>query len=104
MRWLGCLACRINRLNGRAVVMQARKALEIHHQLSGGRRIGHHAVICLCHYHHQGKRLPMITMGYREHAQKYGPSLERESRAFAAMYGDQETLLAMQISLLEGVL
>ena len=100
MREIGCLACLMNRERGIATATFGKRWLEIHHQLSGGRRIGHHATVCLCHYHHQGKRLPFTTAGYTEQAAVFGPSFEREPRLFRAMYGDDQTLLAHQEALL----
>lgn len=100
MKEIGCLACRMNRDRGIATASFGTKQLEIHHQLSGGRRIGHHATVCLCHYHHQGSRLPFVHEGYTAHAAIFGPSFGREPRAFRAMYGDDGTLLAHQDALL----
>ena len=60
MRKRGCIACMMNRARGIATATFVRKDLEIHHLLSGGVRIGHHATVCLCHFHHQGKRLPFL--------------------------------------------
>lgn len=101
MRAIGCLACRMNALRGLATASFRPKDLEIHHLLSGGRRIGHHATICLCHFHHQGKRLPFLEYGYKAQAEVYGPSLEREPARFRAMYGSQDDLLQQQNQLLD---
>ena len=68
--------------------------------LSGGRRIGHHAAMCLCHYHHQGKRLPYVYKGYAEQSEVLGPSMAREPRRFREIYGTQESLLDFQRELL----
>lgn len=100
MRVIGCLACRMNRQRGIATASFKLRELEIHHLLSGGRRIGHHATICLCHYHHQGKRLPFLDTGYKAQAQVFGPSMEREPARFRAMYGSQDQLLEQQNALL----
>jgi hypothetical protein len=100
MRRLGCVACRLNREIGMPTVAFSQSNLEIHHVLSGGRRIGHHATICLCHYHHQGKRLPFANLGYTEQAKVYGPSLEREPKRFRAIYGSEESLIDFQQKLL----
>jgi hypothetical protein len=100
MRKIGCLACRTNQEVGRASATLAHRNLEIHHLLSGGRRIGHEATICLCHYHHQGKRLPYVEYGYRVQSVVFGPSLEREPRRFHELYGTDEELLAQQNELL----
>lgn len=101
MRAIGCLACRMNRLRGIATATFTLRDLEIHHLLSGGVRIGHHATICLCHFHHQGKRLPFVEYGYKAQAEVYGPSLEREPARFRAMYGSQDDLLQQQNALLD---
>ena len=96
MRKRGCIACLMNRARGIATATFAKKDLEIHHLLRGGVRLGHHATVCLCHYHHQGKRLPFLDQGYKAQAAIFGPSLGREPRRFRAMYGDNDALLAYQ--------
>jgi hypothetical protein len=100
LRRIGCTACYINRMTGLASAQLAHRNLEIHHLLSGGRRIGHEATVCLCHYHHQGKRLPFVEYGYREQALVFGPSLEREPRRFREVYGADQELLNFQNKLL----
>ena len=99
MRKIGCVACLMNKAHGLRKVLGM--AIEIHHQLSGGRRIGHHAAVALCVFHHQGTKWPEITMGYAAVALIYGPSLGRESRAFAVAYGDDAALLIYQTSLIK---
>lgn len=97
MRRGGCLACRTNLHRALfRMPINLRHGLEIHHLLSGGVRIGHHATVALCRYHHQGDKWPNIEHGYNHTAARYGPSLGREPRAFRAMYGDDATLLAQQ--------
>ncbi|KLD65441.1 Ref family recombination enhancement nuclease [Dyella japonica] len=98
MRKLGCLACRMNGTRGYVRVVGTR--LEVHHLLNGGVRIGHHAVICLCRFHHQGDKWPELDQGYAHVSKYYGPSLARESRAFYALYGNNDRLLTFQNELL----
>ena len=100
MRKIGCIACLKNQEVGRASATLVLRRLEIHHLLSGGRRIGHEATICLCHFHHQAKFLPYVEYGYRAQAQAFGPSLEREPRRFHEVYGADQELLALQNQLL----
>jgi hypothetical protein len=100
MRQIGCVACLKNQEVGRASATLVLRRLEIHHLISGGRRIGHHATICLCHFHHQAKFLPYVDYGYQAQAAAFGPSLEREPRRFHDMYGTDEELLARQNALL----
>jgi hypothetical protein len=100
MRQIGCLACLKNREIGRASATLVQRRLEIHHLLSGGRRIGHEATICLCHFHHQGKFLPYVDYSYTAQAAAFGPSLEREPRHFHELYGTDDELLARQNALL----
>ncbi|MGP1667490.1 MAG: Ref family recombination enhancement nuclease [Rhodanobacter sp.] len=56
---------------------------EVHHLLSGNRRIGHQDTLPLCPHHHRaiGKGL--------------GPSLANGSKPFHAEYGSDQELLAM---------
>lgn len=88
-----CLACRMNRQLGWGATLME---LETHHLLSGGRRVGHMHTVRLCHYHHQGKRLPGAHTSYRAAAAIFGPSLEREPRRFREVYGMDADLLAIQ--------
>lgn len=71
---------------------------EIHHLLSGGRRIGHMATVGLCAWHHRA----VIGWGctgaeMRDH---YGPSLNEGSRPFRAEFGGDAELLGYQNELL----
>lgn len=100
MRRIGCIACLKNQEVGRASATLVLRRLEIHHLLSGGRRIGHEATICLCHFHHQAKFLPYVDYGYTAQAEAFGPSLEREPRRFHEVYGTDQELLARQNELL----
>ena len=97
MRAIGCIACIKNQTPMWRVPME----IEIHHLLSGGRRLGHDFTVALCHWHHQAKRFPSTTSGYAAQAIHYGPSLEREPRRFHEMYGTDDELLARQNKLLE---
>lgn len=100
MRRLGCIACRMNAKHGLPTASFGDNNLEIQHLLSGGRRIGHEATVCLCHYHHQGKRLPVDGEGYCSHAKIFGPSFGHEPNAFRLMYGREDEQLAYQNQLL----
>ena len=69
-----------------------------HHLLSGGRRIGHMASICLCRWHHLGElRFGMTTS---EMTQEYGPSLAKGSVPFRRQFGTDAELLEHQNLLL----
>ena len=57
-------------------------AIEIHHLVRSGRRLGHDHVVPLCHYHHQGKFLPGDFTSYKAASGVFGPSLEREPSRF----------------------
>ena len=72
---------------------------DIHHLLSGGRRIGHSATCCLCPYHHRGVVPEGRTAADYEYA--HGPSLALKPNAFRRRYGDEEELLAIQDALLD---
>lgn len=98
----GCVACHLNLVDHGLARASYANDLEIHHLLSGGRRRGHSFTICLCHYHHQGKRLPYPEAGYLEQAEKLGPSLGREPRRFREVYGTDDELLAYQALMLDG--
>ena len=71
---------------------------EIHHLLSGGRRIGHGHTVGLCQWHLRS----VISFGctgaeMREH---FGPSLNEGSKPFHAAFGSDADLLAQQNALL----
>lgn len=102
LRAHGCVACHINNVDKGLARASYSQELEIHHLLSGGRRRGHDDTVCLCHYHHQGKRLPYADAGYREHAKAFGPCLEREPRRFREFYGSDDELLSYQQLILDG--
>ena len=72
---IGCICCR--------KAGSGYRAPDIHHVLSGGRRIGHHATLPLCPEHH---RIPSTGA-------VVGPSLADGSRVFAAKWGSQQQLL-----------
>ncbi|MGC1550820.1 MAG: Ref family recombination enhancement nuclease [Rhodanobacter sp.] len=93
------MACKLNQ----SPMWRCKMNIEIHHLLSGGRRIGHDASIALCHWHHQAKRFPSTTSGYTDQAKHYGPSLEREPRRFHEVYGTDDELLDFQEALLAQV-
>lgn len=92
----GCVACHVNEAEQGRVRASYALDLEIHHLLSGGRRRGHSATVCLCHFHHQGKRLVYTDVGYRDHATIYGPSFGHEPRRFREVYGTDDQLLDRQ--------
>lgn len=96
MRERGCVACHLNGVDHGLARASYGQGMEIHHLLSGGRRRGHDFTVCLCHYHHQAKFLPYPDHGYQEHAEHFGPSLERESRRFHEFYGTDDQLLEYQ--------
>jgi len=74
-------------------------APEIHHLLSGGRRIGHMATVGLCQWHHRA----VISWGCtgQEMREFYGPSLNEGSKTFHAEFGSDAVLLGYQDALLE---
>lgn len=97
-----CMACY---LDGSKV----RRFIEIHHLLSGNKRIGHMATVSLCPWHHRGvwesgfdheHESFIRTVG--KYAGLYGPSLAHGSKPFRARYGTDKELLALQNALLEG--
>lgn len=73
---IGCLCCR--------KAGSGYRAPDVHHILSGGRRISHQATLPLCPNHHR----------FPSDGSVVGPSLADGSRLFAAKWGSQEQLLA----------
>lgn len=81
LQLLGCIACRMLRVNGRSA--------EIHHLLSGNKRRGHEYTIPLCGYHHRG----VTNLSKAQALDAYGPSLADGSKPFHERFGSDEFLL-----------
>lgn len=73
---------------------------DAHHLLSGGRRIGHMAIVGLCPWHHRGYVPAGCTAP--EMREVYGPSLMDGSKLFRDAYGTDAELLELQNKLLGG--
>lgn len=77
---VGCIACSIDGHHN--------PEFDVHHLISGY-RIGHHATIPLCPWHHRG-----VCQGSTDAAKlAHGPSLKWHPREFTARYGSQAELL-----------
>ena len=72
---------------------------DIHHLTSGGRRRGDDHTISLSPYHHRG--LLPANMRRQRAMGIYGPSFAHGRREFAAFFGDDDRLLAIQNLVLE---
>lgn len=92
LRKIGCLACLHNLANDMPITGMA---VEIHHVLSGGRRIGHEATIPLCVFHHQADKWPDPAMGYKQASALYEPTLARDARRFHDFYGLELDLITL---------
>ena len=77
-RAFGCIACRIDDVDSMA---------NMHHIVSGNRRMGHLFSIPLCYEHHQGggKRVPSVHMTKRSFVARYGTELELLESVKSAM-------------------
>lgn len=87
-----CVACYQRGIHGWGYV-------ELHHLLSGNKRIGHLATVSLCIYHHRG----LFESGGGSLADAkavYGPSLAHGSKPFRAEFGTDKELLDLQNALL----
>ena len=85
-----CMACYQLGIKGEQYI-------EIHHLLSGNKRIGHMATVSLCVWHHRGvliagDNVPDILIGLIQR----GPSLAHGSKPFRAQFGTDKELLDMQ--------
>lgn len=83
LKALGCVACHLED-NGY-------EPPDIHHLLSGGRRMGHQQTIPLCPWHHKGDNHTPLSDD--EVRRLRGPSLAREKRAFVDRYGTEGQLV-----------
>ncbi len=88
---IGCIACMLDGVG--------QVPCDIHHLLSGGRRIGHSHSVGLCSWHHRG----ILPEGRRaeEYSAVHGPSLAAMPRAFRKRYGDEFELFEIQEALLD---
>lgn len=73
--------------------------IEIHHLLSGNKRIGHMATVSLCPWHHRGV-ICGDGMSVALAKTMYGPSLAHGSKPFRAEFGSDVELLGLQNALL----
>lgn len=93
LRDLGCIACRLDGLTADGAEP------EIHHYLSGNKRIGHQATVPLCHWHHQGVAYDGIPSAWL--LANVGPSFHKHTRAFRLRYGTDAELLATVDGMIE---
>ena len=82
---LGCICCNI---------LGVYSPPDIHHILSGGRRMGNEYTIGLCPHHHRG-------MG-KEATELFGPSLADGSKPFVDWWGTEASLLDKVNRLIDG--
>jgi hypothetical protein len=74
--------------------------IEIHHLLSGNKRIGHMATVGLCTWHHRSVYESGHGHDKDSMTQFLGPSLANGSKPFRAEFGTDAELLAIQNALL----
>jgi len=74
--------------------------IEIHHLLSGNKRIGHMATVSLCPWHHRGVYQSGHGHDKDSMTQSLGASLANGSKPFRAEFGSDAELLAMQNEML----
>ena len=90
---IGCIACYLDGSPG--------EPGDIHHLVDKGYRKhsgGHRATLCLCQWHHSGK--PRMGFSKKWMAEKYGPSLAENKKAFVAHYGTERELLVKSDALI----
>lgn len=78
----------------RGIDVRGQGLVEVHHLLSGGRRIGHLATVGACQWHHRA--VPWWGHSHAEMRDHYGPSLAEGSKPFHAEFGADTQMLAMQ--------
>ncbi len=89
----GCMAC-----IQRGIDIAGQGLVEVHHLLSGGRRIGHMATVGLCCWHHRA--CLYFAHNHADMRAEYGPSLAEGSRPFRDEFGTDTELLQMQNEIL----
>lgn len=89
MKDLGCIACI---LDGKHKPFENPNfEPEIHHMLSGNKRIGHEATVPLCTFHHQG--VAHFGMTCARLLDEVGPSWHKHRREFRKRYGSDAELI-----------
>lgn len=99
MQEIGCVICSV-------YFQRPGTPGQVHHLLSGGRRIGHDATIYLHPWFHAGEpptsrlrgRVGQLTIA--EATRIYGPSLAHDRPEFEARFGTEQQLLEMQNDLI----
>lgn len=91
----GCIACRMNLSRG---LLATGMAIEIHHQVKCGRRLGQDFTVALCHWHHQADAWPVgyDLSRYTDLVVLFGPSLKRSPGQFQLAYGNNAEQLEYQ--------
>lgn len=79
---MGCVSCLLDGHPG--------EPCDIHHLVEGRKRLGDHATLPLCPWHHRG--IP-DTLSAKETERVKGPSLARNKREFVNKYGTERELL-----------
>lgn len=88
---IGCVACVIDGIY--------QNPPEIHHLVSGKKRLGHDYTVGLCCFHHRA--VVPYPYTYEQVREASGPSYAMEPEAFKKQYGTQEELLEFQNALLD---
>ena len=88
---VGCLACRKRGFTG--------MPSDMHHPLTGGRRIDDDVFYPLCEYHHRNVQKGAYTLEMMRLT--YGPSLACEPRKFREEFGTDTELLVERDRLLQ---
>ena len=95
MKELGlCVACYQRGIKGKQYI-------QIHHLLSGNKRIGHMATVSLCLWHHLGQYQSGHGHDNDSMTKDIGASLAHGSKPFRAEFGTDKELLLIQNILLE---
>lgn len=90
IRRLPCLLCEIEG------VRQPNRTTEHHcneQELAGHKRVGDHASIPACEWHHQGYCVDGMDVDEMTHI--YGPSLKHNQKQFRYAYGRDEQLIEL---------
>ena len=93
MQEVGCIACCLDQRAG--------VPADIHHVLSGGRRISHSSTLALCSYHHRSVKPNNTKLTDKQFKEVYGPALDANPKEFQQRYGTQQELLEIQEALIQ---
>lgn len=89
LKAFGCVACYLDGYEK----IEGDSEPDVHHFLSGNKRIGHEATAPLCFWHHKGETYDGVPEAW--FLANVGPSWHKHRRAFRQRYGSDSEVIAL---------